>query len=100
MPLHWVLPHYVRHLPLAIGLLSENIQEHAFVRRARRHKKSEVQLRFTSKKTLRLQPFHTPSTTQSYRFSVHRSTAPPFAALSLAPAHTMSIETPASAFHP
>src|SRR6266699_2632152 len=36
MPLHWVIPHMVRHLPLAIRLLPENIQEHAFVRRARR----------------------------------------------------------------
>src|SRR6266478_4558202 len=35
MPLHWFIPHMVRHLPLPIRLLPENVQEHAFVRRAR-----------------------------------------------------------------
>src|SRR6266403_797333 len=36
IPLHWVIPHMVRHLPLPIRLLPQNVQEHAFVRRARR----------------------------------------------------------------
>src|SRR6202795_2509972 len=36
MPLHWVIPHMMRHLPLPIRLLPENVQEHPFVPRARR----------------------------------------------------------------